>query len=44
MQQLRPISHFPDHEIYNTSNNLLTRHEAKVKNSPNWELISQVIF
>lgn len=39
--KLRPISNFPDSEIYQTSSNFLHRHETKIKNSPNWKLESQ---
>ncbi len=40
--KLSAINNFPDAEIFEISNDLLKRHDARLKNIPNWELVNQV--
>ena len=43
-KKLDAISTFPDDEIFDISNDLLKRHEARLKNMPSWELVNQVNY
>lgn len=40
-KKLSPISSFPDDEIFEFSNDLLKRHEARLRNLPEWEVVNQ---
>jgi len=40
--KLSAINNFPDAEIFEISNDLLKRHDARLKNISNWELVNQV--
>ena len=41
-KKLSAISTFPDDEIFEISDDLLKRHETRLRNSPGWELVNQV--
>ena len=44
MKKLNPISNYPDRNVYERCKDLLVKHDEKLRKSPDWQLVNQVIL